>query len=122
GLPSFVHAVVTGSKQLSAASLQVCAHSGPPTHGSPAWLMQPPAASQVSAPLQKRPSLHDDPAGAFGCVHVPAPSQTSVVQPLPSLAHGAVLNVCEHAPLTKLQRSVVHGSPSSHPLGQNGPM
>src|SRR5579862_6210627 len=122
GFPSSVHGVMSGSKQLPAASLQVCAHSGPPAHGSPAWFVQPPAPSHVSAPLQKVPSLQAEPADAFGWVQVPAPSHTSFVQSFPSLAHGAVLNVCEQAPLTRLQRSFVHGSPSSHPLGQNGPM
>ena len=90
-LPSVVHGVVTTSKQLPAASLHVCAHSGPPTHGSPAWFVQPPAPSQVSGPLQNVPSLHDEPAGELGCVHIPAPSHTSLVQGFPSLAQGPVL-------------------------------
>src|SRR5215472_8276808 len=92
-LPSLVHAVVTGSRQLSAASLQVCAHSGPPVQGLPVWLLQPPAPSQVSMPLQKRPSLQEEPAVESGCVQFPAPSHTSSVHWLPSLAHGPLLLV-----------------------------
>src|SRR5262249_51270588 len=90
-LPSLVQLVVAGSKQLSAASLQVCAHSGPPAQGSPVWLLQPPAPSQVSAPSQKRPSVHVVPAVEFGCVQLPVPSHTSSVHWLLSLAQGPVL-------------------------------
>src|SRR5207248_2346896 len=120
-LPSLVQAIVAGSKQLSAASLQVRAHSGPPAHGSPAWFVQPPAPSQVSGPLQNVPSLHDAPSGELGCVHVPAPSHTSLVHGFPSLAHGPVLLVWTQPPIW-LQLSVVQGFPSLHAFGQTGPM
>src|SRR5262249_59951702 len=68
-------------KQLWAPSLHVLAHSGPPAHGSPAWVQAPPL--QTSAPLQKRPSSHG--AVLFGCVHVPVPLHRSSVHGLPSL-------------------------------------
>src|SRR5262249_51274337 len=86
--PSSVHAVPDATKQLSAISLHEFAHSAPPAHGSPAWRLQLPP-EHVSAPLQKRPSLH----GALLAVCVQpftsAPgasgSHASVVQTLPSL-------------------------------------
>jgi hypothetical protein len=63
-LPSLVHAVPAGSKQLSAVSLQASAHSGPPAHGLPAWLEQAPPL-HASVPLQYRPSSQGEPfAGA----------------------------------------------------------
>ena len=42
-------------------------------------------ALHASFTVQKRPSSHE--AVLFGCVHAPAPLQTSFVQRLPSLAH-----------------------------------
>jgi hypothetical protein len=39
----------------------------------------------VSVPLQKAPSSHG--AVLFGCVQVPLPLHTSLVQTLPSLVH-----------------------------------
>src|SRR6185369_3023518 len=54
----------------------------PPVHGSPAcWEQVPPL--QVSAPLQKTPSLQD--TALFGCEQLPLPSQTSLVQPFASV-------------------------------------
>ena len=80
-LPSSAHAVPDGAKQLSVVSLHTAAHSVPPAQGSPAWTLQLPPP-QVSAPLQKRPSLQD--AVLFGCPQEPDPLHWSFVQPLPS--------------------------------------
>src|SRR5206468_761107 len=52
------HEAVEGLKQLPAVSLQVLLHSPPVVQGLPACTVQPPVASQASAPLQNRPSLH----------------------------------------------------------------
>jgi hypothetical protein len=53
---SAVHGVPGASKQESASSSQASAHSDPLMHGSPAWTSHAPPL-QVSAPLQKSPSL-----------------------------------------------------------------
>ena len=58
------------------------------TTGVPA--LQVPAPSQVSAPLQALPSLHDVPAAADAWVQVPLVPQVSIVQGLPSLQDCAV--------------------------------
>jgi hypothetical protein len=50
------HTVAAETKQLSAPSLQVSSQMPPPVQGSPAWTLQAPAV-QLSAPLQKKPSL-----------------------------------------------------------------
>src|SRR5262245_64296149 len=83
GFPSLVHAVPAGSRQLSAASLQVSAHSGPPVQGLPTCTQVPPL--HVSGPLQKSPSSHG--AVLFGCVQAPAPLHWSFVHALPSSVH-----------------------------------
>jgi len=64
--------VPAGSRQLSAASLHVCAQAGPPAHGSPEWVLHPPPL-QWSLPLQKRPSSHG--AVLFVCTQAPPPLQ-----------------------------------------------
>jgi hypothetical protein len=74
--------------QLSAPSLhdsEQFPSPSAPGHGFPAWTVQAPA-TQVSAPLQNRPSLHG--ALLFGCVQLPAPLQMSFVQTFPSDVHG----------------------------------
>src|SRR5262245_48893400 len=80
-LPSSAHAVPVRAKQLSAVSSQVRAHSGPPVHGSPACTLHVPLL-HVSAPLQKRPSLHG--AVLLGWTQVPVPLHWSSVHTLPS--------------------------------------
>jgi len=80
-LPSSVHDVPAVSKQLSAASLHASAHSVPPVHGSPPWLLHDPPL-QVSVPLQYRLSVHG--AVLFGCPQAPLPLHSSLVQTLPS--------------------------------------
>src|SRR5262249_56618554 len=71
------------TRQLSALSLQLFAHSPPLEHGLPAWWQVPPP--QVSVPLQNRPSSHD--AVLFVCAHVPAPLHMSSVHGLLSSVH-----------------------------------
>jgi len=46
---------------------------------------------QVSAPLQRFPSLHDVPLVLFGCVQLPVPLQVSFVQAFPSSVHSVPL-------------------------------
>src|SRR5262249_38440118 len=103
-LPSLVHAVPAESKQLSAASLQLWAHSGPPAQGLPAWTVQLPPP-HVSGPLQKRPSPRG--AALWGCVRAPVvllwsfvPSSPAVVQAVPAAAKqlsAASLQVAAHS-------------------------
>ena len=64
------------------------------TMGVPA--LQFPAPSQVSAPLQGLPSLHDVPEDAGACVQTPFVPQVSTVQGLPSSQDCAV-----HVPFGK---------------------
>src|SRR5262249_26866972 len=93
-LPSSVHGVPPGSKQLPADSLHASAHSGPLAHGSPAcWPHAPPL--HVSAPLQKTPSSHG--AVLFGCAHVPDPSHWSLVQRFPSSAQALPVSAWHEA-------------------------
>jgi hypothetical protein len=81
-----VQAVPAGTAQLSRASSQVSAHSGPPAHGSPAWTLQV-SAPHVSAPLQWSPSSH----GAALAVETQPPGvHASSVQALPS-SHSALV-------------------------------
>src|SRR6185503_18445193 len=44
GFESAVHAVPSGSRHESSASLHASAHSEPVAHGSPEWTLQPPAS------------------------------------------------------------------------------
>ena len=84
-LPSLVQGVAAAVWQLSAASLQLLSHSGPPAHGSPLCVQTP--ALQLSAPLQKSPSSQVVPLALLGCVHAGAltlPLHTSVVHGLSS--------------------------------------
>src|SRR5262249_55328457 len=77
-------------------------------HGLPVCIEQLPA-TQKSAPLHLRPSSHCPVRGT--CVHVPAPSQTSFVQLLPSPVHPIPAGL-------NLQRAPQHveplAAPSSH--------
>src|SRR5262249_18373324 len=112
-LPSSVHAVPDGAKQLSAASLQADAHSAPPAHGSPAWTLQLPLL-HASPPLQNSPASQG--AVLFGCAQVPAPLHWSLVQPLPSSAH-AVPDGAKQLPASSLHTDAhsppfAHGSPA----------
>jgi hypothetical protein len=84
-LPSPVHGVPRGEKQVWAASLQLLAHSPAPAHGFPACTLQVPPL-QVSGPLQKKPSVHG--SLLFVWTQVPLPSHSSVVHGFPSLVHG----------------------------------
>jgi hypothetical protein len=111
-LPSSLQLVPAGAAHVSAASLQVRLHSGPPAQGSPMCTPQVPAA-HVSAPLQKTPSSHG--AVFAGCTHWPVPLHASVVQTLPSLAQGPGASASQVAeqqsPETTLPSS--HASPAS---------
>src|SRR6185369_1545040 len=82
------------TKQLCVAGSVSCAHASheavpsthavPVRHGSPACRLHEPP-EQVSAPVQKRPSVHGSEFGLW--VQMPAPSQTSVVQTSESSVH-----------------------------------
>src|SRR5262249_2034337 len=108
-LPSSVHAVPDGAKQLSAASLQVDAHSAPPAHGSPACTLHEPPL-HVSAPSQKRPAAHG--AVLFGWAQLPAPLHWSLVPPLPSSVH-AVPDGAKQLSAASLQVDA-HSAPPAH--------
>src|SRR5262249_48042895 len=70
GLRPLVQLLRAGLRQSSVASLHPLLQTGPPAHGSPACVLQPPPL-HVSAPLQNSPSLHG--AVLFGCTQAPVP-------------------------------------------------
>ncbi len=82
----------------------------PEGSGVPAW--QDPAPSQVSKPLQNRPSSHDVPAVTGSFMQPPTGSQLSKVQELKSSHCSGELDW--HDPAPSQVSAPLHTSPSSH--------
>jgi hypothetical protein len=86
----------------SSQSASLVQHPGTP------WVVQPMDGLQLSV-VQEFPSLHTT---AEPPAHEPLRQASPVVHALPSL-HGEELLVCVQLPVFRLQRSSVHGLPSS---------
>src|SRR2546427_7939344 len=108
GLPSAVHGVGAGLKQLPALSLQLVLPSGPPVQGFPACTTQLPPL-HVSAPLQKVPSLHG--AALLGWMQEPVALHLSSVHTLPSSVQG-VLAGAKQLCAPSLQVALQSGPPA----------